>query len=437
MQQAHRETEQRHNNRVYTPLVVMWLLVVQRLQGGAPLEAAVLELLRGLPESFWPRPCKRIRDWREQGKPLSSHVGAYQQARQQLPLSMVEASCDRIFQELLTRLAPRASAGAGGAFLLDGSSMRFAHSPALTERFPLHANQNGESHWPVVRVLVAHDLHSGLALRPEWGPMDGPEAVSEQELLERALHRLPDGATVLADANFGVFSVAHAAAQANHPMLLRLTPARAQRLAGKALTQDIDIDGQLVWKPSRDDRRSHPQLPADASVSGRFIVCRVQPSNGAKPFLLSLFTTLPGTVAEILNLYGQRWTIETDVRTLKSDLALHQLTCATPEMAAKEIAMSIATYNLVRAMLCLAAQQAGNSPRDYGFTKARRIVQIFAPQIAAASDRQQADRLLQQMMHYLQQAKLPKRRRKRPAYPRSVWSRGERFSARKTGNPSS
>jgi hypothetical protein len=263
--------------------------------------------------------------------------------------------------------------------------------------------------------------------------MDGPDAVSEQELLERALHRLPDGATVVGDSNFGVFSVAYAAAQANHPMVLRLTQARAQRLAGKTLTENMDR--QIVWKPSRDDRRSHPQLPEDASVSGRLIVCQIQPSNGAKPFLLSLFTTLPGTVAEILNLYGQRWNIETDVRTLKRDLSLHQLTCATPDLAAKEIEMSIATYNLVRAMLCLAAQQSGNSPRDYGFTKARRIVQLFAPQIAAAGDQRQADRIFHQMMHYLQQAKLPKRRRKRPAYPRSVWARGERFPARKAGTP--
>lgn len=430
MEQAHQEAKVHHNNRVYTSLVVMWLLVVQRLQGGAPLEAAVLELSRGLPESFWPRPCKRIRDWREQGKPLSSHAGAYHQARQQLPLTVVEATCDRICNELMARLSP--SEQANRAFLLDGSSMRLAHSPALTQQFPLHSNQNGESHWPILRVLVAHDLHSGLALRPEWGPMNGPDAVSEQELLQQALHRLPDAATVVGDSNFGVFSVAYAAAQANHPMLLRLTQARAQRLAGKAFTDGLDC--HIVWKPSRDERRSHPELPQDAGVSGRLIVCQVQPNNGAKPFLLSLFTTLLGKLEQILHLYGQRWKIETDVRTLKGDLSLHQLTCATADIAAKEIEMSIATYNLVRAMLCLAAQQSGNSPRDYGFTKARRVVQLFAPQIAAAGDQQQADRIFQQMMHYLKQAKLPKRHRKRPSYPRSVWSRGERFPARKTTN---
>ena len=71
--------------------------MAQRLHGGASLEDAVLELLQGLPDSFWPQPCKRIRRWRETGQTPSSHSGAYNQARQALPLSMVEQSCDRIF----------------------------------------------------------------------------------------------------------------------------------------------------------------------------------------------------------------------------------------------------------------------------------------------------------------------------------------------------
>lgn len=167
----------------------MWLLVVQRLHGGAPLETAVMELLHGLPASFWPRPCKRIRDWQEQGKPLSSHPGAYHQARQALSLSVVQQSCDRIFEELAARTAGTGPELGTRAFVLDGSSMRMAHSPSLTRHFPPGRNQHGENPWPVMRVLVAHDLRTGLAMRPEWGPMNGPDAGSEQYLLEKALGR--------------------------------------------------------------------------------------------------------------------------------------------------------------------------------------------------------------------------------------------------------
>jgi putative transposase len=410
-------------------LVVLWLLVVQRLYGGASLESAVVELLQGLPASFWERPCKRIRAWREHGQSPSSHTGAYNQARQSLPLSMVQQSCDRIFQQLVSRTDPGGSAAAARAFLLDGSSLRMAHSPALCQQYPPGSNQHGEAHWPLLRVLVAHDLRTGLAMRPEWGAMHGQEAVSEQGLLEQAIDRLPAGSTVVGDANFGVFSVAYAADQRAHPCVLRLTAERARRLAGGMLHDGIERT--IVWKPSRDDRRNHPELPAEACVQGRLIVRQVQPDDGATPFLLALFTTQSGSWEAVFELYGQRWAIETDLRTLKSTLRLDQLTCLTPDMVAKEIDMGITAYNLVRAMIVLASQHSGIPPRGFSFTKVRRIVQGFAPALANAPDEPSAQRIFQQMLRYVQQSKLPRRNRQRPSYPREVWKRGATFPSRK------
>ena len=412
---------------MYTPLVVMWLLMQQRLQGAAPLEAVVLDLLQELPVCFWPNPCKRVRDWQQSGKPVSGNTAAYNQARQKLPLPVVEQSCDRIFDHLMKRMTSTGAPAPRRAFFLDGSSMRLAYSPAVAQPFPPASNQHGESHWPVMRVLVAHDLQTGLAMRPEWGPMYGPEAVSEQRLLETSISRLPAGTTLIGDANFGVFSVAWTATQKGHPMLLRLTLQRAKRLAGKALPSRMDR--HVVWKPSREDRKAHPDLPADAGVRGRLIVRQVQPDNGADPFLLALFTTLPDPVKEIRELYGQRWNIETDLRTLKSQLRMDQLSCATPEMAAKEIEMAIAAYNLVRAVICLAAQKSGLPPRDYSFTRAARIVESFAPKISWASSEKEAERHFDRMMYFLQQAKLP--RRKRKPYPRAAWAIAKKYPKRK------
>ena len=387
----------------------------------------MLELLRGLPASFWPRPCKRIQDWQQNGKSPSSNTGGYNQARQALPLSMVEQSCDRIFEQLVANSSPK---GAEHVFLLDGSSIRTAHTPALCKSYPPGSNQYREGHWPLLRVLVAHELRTGLAMRPEWGPMHGPDAVSEQRLLERALGRLPSGSKVIADRNFGVFSVAYAATQSHHGVLLRLTEARAKHLMGGPLLDGTDRG--ITWKASRDDRKKHPELPADACVTGRLIVRQVQTDDGARPFLLALFTSLETSEEEILALYGQRWNIETDLRILKSTLRLDQLTCWTPDMVAKEIDMGIAAYNLVRAVTCLASQQRGIPPRGYRFTKVRRIVQTFAPLVAAAPDARQAQQIFDQMMHYVQQAKLPRRSRKRRTYPRQVWNRGDHFPKRRT-----
>ena len=426
IEQSRIQARLRSHNRVYTPLVVMWLLIVQRLQGGVAMEAAVLELLSGLPADFWPRPCKRVRDWRERGKPLSGNTGAYNQARQAIPLSMVQQSCDRIFAELTARMGRPGSPSNPGVFILDGTSMRMAHRPSLLERFPTGSNQYGNAHWPVVRVLVAHDLRTGLAMRPEWGPMNGPDAVSEQRLMETAISRLPTGSTILGDANFGVFSVAYAGVQSGRSVLLRMTSVRARRLAGEELRDGMDR--AVIWKPSGDDRRSHPDLPASAAVPGRLLVTLVRPDNGKAPLLLALFTTLTAPSQELLDLYGQRWAVETDLRTLKSELRLDQLSCSTPDMAAKEIEMCVAAYNLVRAVICLAAEQSGLPPRSYGFTRVRRILQSFTPNVANAGSPQSAQKEFDRMMYYVHQAKLP--RRTRPSYPRAVWHKGDKYPNR-------
>ena len=425
-----KEEKIRQNNRVYTHAVVMWLMIVQRLLRNASQETAVLEVVRGLPEDFWPQPCKRLRVGPEGQKPkLSGNTGSYNNARQDLPLTIVEQCADRALRQLTEQVEGSLATAGRKAFFVDGSTMRMPHTEELYTLYPPGSNQHGESHWPLLRIVVAHDLYSGLAMRPQWGPINGDHAVSEQGLLEQAMDRLPDGCVVVGDANFGVFSVVYAARQRGHPVVLRLTTVRANALAREALRDGIDR--RIQWKPSRDDRRSHPQLPVDACVEGRLIVSQEQPSNGEEPFLLALFTTLEDEPDQITELYGHRWNIETDLRSLKGTLGLEQLTCTTPEMVAKEIDVAMLAYNLVRAVTCLAAQKAGLRPREFSFTRVRNVINAFAPLIAAAPDRRQAQHLFDKMMYYVSQAKLPKRHRKRTSYSRAVWPKPQKYPTRK------
>ena len=417
----------RQNNRVYTDRVVMWLMILQRLSVGT-METAVLELLRTLPAEFWPQPCKRLQARSGDSKAkLSSNTGSYNQARQELPLTIVEQSGDRAFLQLMEQFGRPATKW--DAFFVDGTTMRMPRSEPLRAQYPPARNQKGESHWPLLRIVVAHDLYSGLAMRPQSGPASGDHAVSEQSLLEQAIDRLPAGCVVVADANFGVFSVAYAATQRGHPVVLRLTMSRAKALAKAALRDGMDL--RIRWEPSSHERRNHAQLPADAYVEGRLIVRQVQPSNGAIPFLLALFTTLKDDADSVIELYGYRWNIETDLRSLKATLRLDQLNSTTPHMVAKEIDVGMLAYNLVRAVTCVAAQKAGLKPRQFSFTRVRNVVNAYAPMIAAANDRRQAQQLFEDMMYYVNQAKLPRRRKKRPSYPRAAWQKPQTYPKRK------
>jgi putative transposase len=415
----------RENNRVYHSGVVIWLMICQRLQVQGTLETVLLELLSELPASFWPHPCKRLKMAAQPGgSRLSKQTGAYNHARQGLSLPVVERCLDHAVQQLMV------SAGLPEqrrpAFFFDGTTVRMPHCEELVKAYPPTCNQHGESHWPLLRMLVAHDLYTGMGMRPEWGPVNGPRAVSEQGLLERVIGRLPDQAIVVADANFGVFSVAYALHRHGQAAVLRLTAVRAMHLAGGVL-QD-GTDQVMHWKPTREDRRAHPELPAEACVRGRLIVRQVLPSNGAKPFLLALFTTLEDAAEQIVEWYGKRWNIEVDLRTLKGELKLEQLTCTSVEMVAKEIDVAMLAYNLVRAVMFLTAERTGLEPRAFSFTQVKHVLQAFLPRILADPDERSKQRRYADMLYYLDQCRL--RRRERSGYPRAVWIKPKAYPSR-------
>lgn len=424
-----RKKQPKSKNRIYTAGVVIWLMIIQRFQSDGTLESGVLELVRGLPMQFWPKPCKRLRPGPDGNKPMPSlNTASYNDARQALPLEMLEAGFDWAFEQL-TELT-KGDALARRVFMVDGTSVRTAHSAPLIDLYPPATNQHGGSHWPVIRMLVAHDLETGLALRPECGAMYGDDAVSEQELFERILARLPAGAVALGDINFGVFTVAYSATGSKHPVLLRMSPERARSV----LKRDVvdGLDERIRWRPSDYEKGRHPELPADAFVDGRLIARRVQPSNGDAAFLLILFTTLQDAADEVVALYGKRWDIELDLRTLKDTLRLKQIDCIGPQMVAKEIDAALLAYNLMRAVMYMAARKAQLKPRNFSFSRTRRVINTFLPLIAAAGDERQAREQFERMMYYVGQAKLYKRKRTTNSYPRAKWGEPNTFPKRKT-----
>ena len=301
---------------IYSLAVVVWLMMWQRLDGRGSLADAVQQLVQGILGDLVP-PEKRVVERR-----VSSNTGALSRARKRLLPEVVEAVCDQIY----TNLMEPAQAGGGllsRLFLIDGSSMRLPHTAALTTAYPPGGNQHGEAHWPVIRILVAHHLTSGLAVRPFWGPMYGNAAVSEQGLTEQILERLPADAALMADRNFAVFSVAWAAQQHNFGVLFRITEERARKIAGHCLPP-AGRERRIEWRPSPHDRRAHPALPADAVGRGRLIVAHVEGEDG-KRIKLYPFTTLEEPLEVLVELYRQRLAHRVGHSVPEADAATAQL----------------------------------------------------------------------------------------------------------------
>jgi hypothetical protein len=406
-----------------SPWMVIWLMIFQRLDSKGTLSAAVRHLLTG--------PVRGLVRWSEGACTLllSANTSAYSQARCKLPLKVAEQVSELLF-ESLQQQQPRILPGLKQpVFLLDGSTILLAHSPELAKAYPPPRNQHGASHWPVMRVLVAHDVVSGLAAPPCWGPMDGPQAVSEQGLSKDIMSRLPLGCGVLGDRNFGVFSMAYHATQQNHPVLFRLTEVRARKLNGGVIAPPAKTDKAILWSPSREDLRSNPEIPASVSVAGRLLACKVRDAHG-KWQKLYFFTTFTLPPDQILGVYGYRWNIETDLRSLKREVRLHMLDVKSPDMAAKELVLGVAAYNLTRAAMNEAGSALGLDPRRFSFSQAQDTLNAFLPILAKATSHQERQQITQQMLRVFAQSKLP-RHRKRSSYPREIWPRPCSFPKRK------
>jgi len=412
---------------IFTARLVVWMMMIQRLQPRGTLASSVAQLVEGRFEPLLSQ-CKRVRE-----KRIGGSTGGYCQARQHLPKRLVSQTMDELIARLRKRLLESEPELPHRAYLLDGSSVQLEHEAELERAFPPATNQRGKSHWPVVRMVVLHDLETGLAERPYWGPLCGRKAVSEQELAARAIAHLPAGSVVVGDRNFGIFSTAYHAQQAGLNSVVRLTTVRAKALMGGTIARAGDYP--VRWRASRwDGRKKNKPQPrpwsADASIEGRLIAWRV--GRGRHKQWLYLFTTTSFPIEELVALYGRRWQIETDLRSLKQTVRLQHICAHSVDMMEKELLVAVMAYNLVRAVMFQAAQRAQIDPRQLSFTWACHIVLDSYPEVLAARTSRQQLQKLDRMIDLVARGRLPNRTKHR-SYPRQVWSRGYRFPSRQRG----
>lgn len=391
---------------VYTPWTVTWLLVYQRLNGNATLNDAVSEFTLRFP----------LR------RDLSANSGAYSLARTELDQRVLPWAAANVYDTLVATYPP--SWSGRRVFILDGTTVQLAPTPELRAAYPPASNQHGESHWPVLHLLVAHELASGLAAFPEFGPMYGPDGCSELVLATRIVRRLPKGAILLADRNFGIFALAWTANQAGHAVVLRLTQPRFRTLLKQA-RQVGPGRWELVWRPSRYDRKMHPELPASAAVSGWLHEVKVSEQQ-----TLYLFETVEMTGEETAGLYHKRQDVETDIRDIKETLCLSEMTCKGQDMLQKELAAALVAFNLANQVRRLAAQRLKLEPRRLSFAGVWSLLKVFALAVMeGARTETQLQSEFDRLLKAAGQRKLP--RREARSYPREIIARRRKFPTRK------
>jgi hypothetical protein len=295
---------------------------------------------------------------------------------------------------------------------LDGSTLAVLVNPLLAAAYPPARNQSGTSDWSLMRIVVGFCARSGAVLSALEGAMQRSEQAMAWTLIEAAA-----AFTLwIGDRNFGVWSVAAQAVHHGQDVLVRLTQARAAKLArGRPLHSGEDR--LIQWSPSRSDQA--PPGTERLAVSGRLIYVRLQKKG--RWIDLWLFTTLDATdypLDLLVRWYGQRWQAELHFRSVKTQMKLAELDVCTPEMARKEFYAGLLAYSLVRATMWGAGQHLEGGIKALSFSQARRVLlERFKLWGRGVLFLQEWSR---QLLEEVAQQTLPKRSKERPSEVRRV-----------------
>ncbi len=312
-------------NAVFTSSVVLWMLVYQRLKRDASLEAAVKHLLETRP-NYLPKN-KRLTEGT-----LSKSTGSYSQARNRLPLEVVQWFAGQISGSIVNASEPLFDGRL--IFLLDGTTIALAPERELQIAFPPASNQFGEGVWPIALLTVFHELGSGCALLPEIGPLYGPQAVAETELARDGMAKLPAHSIVMADSGFGIFGVAHEARRYGHDFLFRMKQSNFEALRKQAtrVSQGNNYNTYWhQWTPTKHNRQTQPGLPADAAVD--VMLHEVVISD---QLTLYLVTSLNHDALAMADLFKHRNEVEIDIRNLKVVMDTENIRAKSVDMFKKE-----------------------------------------------------------------------------------------------------
>jgi len=367
-------------DRIYTPLVTLWVFLGQVLSADHSCRAAVARLLAHL-ISRGESPC-------------SAETGAYCQARKRLPEEFFSSVARQTGRALDKGVDPRWLWKSKRVYVYDGSSVSMPDTPENQGAYPQPTVQKPGLGFPLARIAAIFSLACGAVLDVGICRYAG-KGQSELGMLRTLWNLFSPGDVMLADRLMCAWTEMVMLQQRGVDCVCRLTSHRkADFRRGKRLAKDDHI---VKWlkppKPRSIDRETYDKLPEFLMIRE----CRVRVKQpGFRIRTLIVATTLLDPVEftrdDLAQLYRARWNAELDLRSLKETLQMDVLRCKTPEMVRKELWTHILAYNLIRTIIAQAATKHGIEPRTISFKGAVQTLKAFQPVIALQGEHNTAFR---------------------------------------------
>src|SRR5271166_963893 len=355
--------------RILDPVTTVHVFLLQILHGNTACTA--LSRLAGLPFT----------------------ATAYCLARKRLPLALFEDLLQRVCDALFPEVQDTGRWRGHRTWHLDGSSFSMPDTPELQAHFGQPGGQAKGCGFPVAHLLALFHAGTGLLLEVFAAPLRSHDMAG----IAGIVPLLAAGDILLADRGFCSFAHlgmlmckgVHAVFRLHQKQIVDFTPGRAharpgQKRAPKGMPRSRWVSAcglldQVVeyFKPvrrpewlSEDEYKALPE-----SIMVRELRYRIM-APGFRTREVTLVTTLLDAEAypadELAELYGTRWRVEENLKSLKQTMKMDVLKCMTVDGVLKELTMYALAYNLVRVAMCEAAGRQGVMAERISFVDALR-----------------------------------------------------------------
>jgi len=342
---------------VYTMGVTLWAMLsqalftdVQRACRAAVLRVAVYYALSGREVS-------------------STNTGAYCRARAKVTAGVVRRLAVGVAKRCELEV-PDAWYWKGRRTLkIDGTTFSMPDTEENQEEYPQATTQAEGLGFPIMRAVVITSLATGMVLDLANGPYAGKET-GETALLRTLFSFFQSGDVGLFDRYYaGWFMLALMLEMKVDFVTLLHQLREADFRLGKRLGKGDHI---VRWvKPVRPDwldQETYDRLPDELEI--REIQVTVDIPGFRSESLIVITSLLDHRVysrSDVARLYRRRWTVELELRDIKSTMQLDVLRRKTPAAVRQELWTGILAYNLIRQSILQSALQGNCQPQQLSF----------------------------------------------------------------------
>jgi Transposase DDE domain len=400
-----------HRERLYPPTVTLSMFMRQVLEADGSCQNAV---------NGWA--AQRAAD----GLSVCSvRTGGYCRARQRLPVEMV-STLTRETGRLLSQKARSQWLWRGRAVkLVDGTTISMPDTPENQAIYPQPSTQARGAGFPLARLVMVICLATGAALDVAVGPHRG-KGSGELGLVRGLLEGLCPGDVMLADALYCNYFLTATLMSAGVDVLFEQN---GSRITDFRRGQSLGTRDHIVRWPKPAARPEWMTPEQYASAPDEITLREVKVAH--QVLVSTMVDQAQVSKRDLSALYARRWSVELDLRNLKTTMGMDVLSCQTPQMNEKQLWVHLLAYNVIRLLIAQAACNAGIDPRTLSF---KHTLQLWTEWVARGMSAAEHDARL---FTLIAQSKVghragriePRMRKRRPKpYP---WLKTPRAKARR------